>query len=430
MLDHDLFTKLLRSAVRDEDPMGSLKTRLRELGVTDCQVAMSALADLADEFPSNLMSRFYAVFGELLQNRLDFHGAVDAYRKSLGHREYFYSRLGLVECHAMLRDKAAVLSEITQIDISQVPSSASVAHLMIASARVGAFDVADALFDRAIKQREDVFDLYFARAKCEFVKGNPVASREIALRYIAEVADRPDRKEFLRREFAMNDDYVEFEYAGKNIVMIYPEFHSDQHRKERSCFGELSILEYIREHYPVHGVIVDIGCHVGNHSRYFQEFLKLDYIIGFDAARNAGAYYCRNVRDAIFYNVPLGRAGEEIELYGDIINHRFGQSGVAVGNQALRPESRVVTTRSLDEFALRNVSLIKIDVEGWELPVLEGAAATLNGQHPLVLMEVFRDNRARYDQFINKSMPGYRVVKTFGDTSLKKHDILLEYGVT
>lgn len=47
-----------------------------------------------------------------------------------------------------------------------------------------------------------------------------------------------------------------------------------------------------------------------------------------------------------------------------------------------------VPVRKLDEYAFRDVSFIKIDVEGHELDVLKGAAETIAAFHPLLLVEV------------------------------------------
>lgn len=46
-----------------------------------------------------------------------------------------------------------------------------------------------------------------------------------------------------------------------------------------------------------------------------------------------------------------------------------------------------VPMRTLDSFGLEGVDLIKIDVEGWELPVVEGARETLLRCRPAVVVE-------------------------------------------
>jgi FkbM family methyltransferase len=50
-------------------------------------------------------------------------------------------------------------------------------------------------------------------------------------------------------------------------------------------------------------------------------------------------------------------------------------------------ESREVETRTLDSFGLSNVSLIKVDVEGHEEAVLEGARGTIQRNMPVLIIE-------------------------------------------
>jgi len=52
-----------------------------------------------------------------------------------------------------------------------------------------------------------------------------------------------------------------------------------------------------------------------------------------------------------------------------------------------------VPTRCLDEYELPRVGFIKIDVEGHELAVLEGAQKTIDAQHPVLLVECNDDHQ-------------------------------------
>jgi FkbM family methyltransferase len=54
-----------------------------------------------------------------------------------------------------------------------------------------------------------------------------------------------------------------------------------------------------------------------------------------------------------------------------------------------------VRTFRIDDLELENVSFIKIDVEGHELSVLEGALETLKGNRPSILLEAEERHRAR-----------------------------------
>lgn len=73
----------------------------------------------------------------------------------------------------------------------------------------------------------------------------------------------------------------------------------------------------------------------------------------------------------------------------------------------------MVQTRTLDSYQLQP-SFVKIDTEGWEIPVLEGGAETLYRYHPRVLVEVHLEyDMERIPRFLKKI--GY------GSVELLKH---------
>jgi FkbM family methyltransferase len=80
--------------------------------------------------------------------------------------------------------------------------------------------------------------------------------------------------------------------------------------------------------------------------------------------------------------VPYGSNGEV----------KFGRSTIEPTNSlqhddVARVQEIDVAVKTLDEHDLRGVGFIKIDVEGHELAVLRGATATLDREHPNLLVE-------------------------------------------
>jgi len=78
-------------------------------------------------------------------------------------------------------------------------------------------------------------------------------------------------------------------------------------------------------------------------------------------------------------------------------HRQFGRSSIEptnplVHHQIARTEELVVETRPIDEYAFPRVGFIKIDVEGHELAVLEGAAKTIAEQRPNLLIECNDDH--------------------------------------
>ena len=81
---------------------------------------------------------------------------------------------------------------------------------------------------------------------------------------------------------------------------------------------------------------------------------------------------------ASFY-VPLAEDGSELHLAGNLKNSH---------SQFEKQNVIDVEVRTLNSFDLKGVQFIKVDVEGSELEVLEGARETIRRDHPALLLEL------------------------------------------
>lgn len=118
---------------------------------------------------------------------------------------------------------------------------------------------------------------------------------------------------------------------------------------------------------------VDIGCRVGEFSRYLQHYFAWTY--AFDP--NLWKEFSTNVdlSKVTHFNCALGDEQGTIDIYG----------GTHVPIQGKRPKT--VPVHRLDDFELEDVDYIKIDVEGFEQRVLIGAAKTVEKYRPLIVIE-------------------------------------------
>jgi len=60
----------------------------------------------------------------------------------------------------------------------------------------------------------------------------------------------------------------------------------------------------------------------------------------------------------------------------------------------------IVTVKTLDSFNFPNVGLIKIDTEGYEIPILLGANRTISTQKPRLIIEVHRPYKKQKERII------------------------------
>jgi FkbM family methyltransferase len=95
------------------------------------------------------------------------------------------------------------------------------------------------------------------------------------------------------------------------------------------------------------------------------------------------------LKNVVVHPVALSSAAGSLDLYvpmGDDGEEDTGQASF------IRPERECrvveVPVRRLDDLELRDVSVIKIDVEGHEQGVLGGAAETIRREAPLMLVEI------------------------------------------
>ena len=83
-------------------------------------------------------------------------------------------------------------------------------------------------------------------------------------------------------------------------------------------------------------------------------------------------------------HIPVDKLGVEHDASASIENTGFEQS-----------RDELVALRTLDSFDFQRVSLIKIDVEGHEYSVLEGAEATIEASRPALLVEIEKRHSSR-----------------------------------
>jgi len=141
----------------------------------------------------------------------------------------------------------------------------------------------------------------------------------------------------------------------------------------------------ILAHIPNKRTFIDVGANVGIWS--FPFIGKFNHIVGYEPS-------VQNI-ECLKANV-----GTDIEIRTKAVANfageaDFHQAGKNCGDGKLcRPginSSYTVPVVRLDDENLKDVDLIKIDVQGWELEVLQGAEEIIKKQHPWVIFEVNQD---------------------------------------
>lgn len=137
---------------------------------------------------------------------------------------------------------------------------------------------------------------------------------------------------------------------------------------------------------------VDVGASIGIYSNEMARFAGK--VVAFEANPDVAAFTARVApRNVEVVNVALssasGRARLKIPLnaQGRAIDEL---ATIEAGNplHAGTAASADVEMKRLDDFAITNCSFIKIDVEGHEEAVLDGASALIAAQRPVLMVEL------------------------------------------
>jgi FkbM family methyltransferase len=178
------------------------------------------------------------------------------------------------------------------------------------------------------------------------------------------------------------------------------------HRIRGTLERELSLLGQL---VPRGHTAIDIGANWGCYTYYLSKFCRS--VEAFEpipeCAKGIQAFRGRNIT---VHAVALSSATGERELYVPSYNGAPNW-GYATFKKVLCPAvTLVVPVRTLDEYNFKDVAFLKIDVEGHELAVLEGAANTINRERPVILVEIEQRHIATpiSDVFRHILRQGYR----------------------
>ena len=194
-------------------------------------------------------------------------------------------------------------------------------------------------------------------------------------------------------------EYIPFIYMDKEINICIPFFYEDHIQRfilTSLSFYELPKLEYFNSlvkrsfaHKYTKGGIIDAGANIGNHSLFFYLISGFSRVYCFeplDTIRKILTHniFLNNINATIFpYLLFNKKSYFELEKFD---SHNYG----ATSFSEIRSRTGPYASTFLDNELLDSkISAIKVDAEGYEIPILEGASKILEDQHPILWVETF-----------------------------------------
>lgn len=121
---------------------------------------------------------------------------------------------------------------------------------------------------------------------------------------------------------------------------------------------------------------IDIGCRDGEYTRYLTK--DFDHVFCFDYRRRKLFHKNVDLDKITHFKCALGEENKVIKVSG---------GGSITTNKIPQEKWYDEQLHTLDSFEIDNVDYIKIDVDGFELRVLQGAQSIIEKYSPLLVLE-------------------------------------------
>ncbi len=147
------------------------------------------------------------------------------------------------------------------------------------------------------------------------------------------------------------------------------------------------IQKLIHQHTKPGSTVLDIGAHIGTHTLTLSEAVgPTGQVIAFEPQPK--------IFRELFMNMAINQLNN-ISFYWAGVGNKEGTIQLAPlhptnegGTPLISGTGETVPLLTIDSLNLTNVSLIKIDVEGMENLVLDGATHTILTNHPVIIIEI------------------------------------------
>ncbi|MGB3756632.1 MAG: FkbM family methyltransferase [Rivularia sp. (in: cyanobacteria)] len=174
------------------------------------------------------------------------------------------------------------------------------------------------------------------------------------------------------------------------------------HRLYYLGFVEQNTFKIIKKLLPNNGVFVDIGANIGIYSCIMANHLSAKgSVIAFEPMpENLEALYSNialnQLKNIEVNELALSNRQQDFNLYVPFAHQQGATGCTQVWNPGDWVSVGSTNATTLDiAFQKQRLDFIKIDTQGHEFEILQGAKSTIERFQPLILCEVFKENRTK-----------------------------------
>lgn len=186
------------------------------------------------------------------------------------------------------------------------------------------------------------------------------------------------------------------------IITSFYDDHIIKIIERNKNYYEIKLLNKIKS-MNLCGTYIDVGANIGNHTIFFSKETKAENIFSFEICKTILDILKINLKNNNINNVQVydyGLSDKKTFLkLSDINVKNIGTTHIVEGIG----DNKVV---DLDSLNFKNISLIKIDVEGHELNVLKGANKTIKKYLPVIIAELH--TKEQFNNFKNELPKNYK----------------------
>lgn len=209
-------------------------------------------------------------------------------------------------------------------------------------------------------------------------------------RLVARLLPLKNKLNFLIRKFTNNSSELVIPYYKDFAICIVPnrgntDTLSDLIFEGARYLPEYSLANRIKEELPSSFTYVDIGSNIGTTIWLFAD--KASRVLAFEPIPHLYNTIESSIRQNGTKNVLLRKKAIG-ERSGTIFMHNNDNSSVLTIGAGQEAIEAIVSTLDDEMKAETRIDLIKIDVEGFELEVLNGAKASIDKFRPKILLEL------------------------------------------
>lgn len=159
---------------------------------------------------------------------------------------------------------------------------------------------------------------------------------------------------------------------------------------------EKGILDFIKKNFQKEGCFVDVGANIGLMSIFVAKNFPTSRVVSFEAHPVTKSILDDNIElnqihNILVHPIALSNVAGNVMIYD---NWEVNRGGASIKFNTGTSSGIAVKCAALDEFPELNPTIIKIDVEGAEWDVLQGAKEVIQRCKPILIIEISKSRDA------------------------------------